>query len=351
MKNLFIFYLFLVFITAHAQIGGQQTFSFLRLPATARLSGLGTENVTSGFGKDINMVAANPALLNKELNGYFSVNYLPIFAGIKQTSVAYGYDAKKLGTFGANLQYINYGTMEETDANGTIVGTFQASEFALGISNAHTLEHISLGGTIKIAGSNLANYSAYAALLDLGGIFKHPSQDLTIGFAIKNVGLVLKKYTPDSQLTLPFDVQVGGSYKAEKMPIRFSATLHHLTAFDIAYNDPTQFQLDANGNKVTKSISTGEKIFRHFTFGTEIIFSKSFNLRAGYNYLIRRELRLDNVSGGAGFSFGFMLKTKLFEFAYSRAFYHVAGATNALTLTLDTKSLLKKKETSTPVAE
>ena len=348
MKPALILFCWLIGSRLPAQTtGGQEIFSFLRLPATARLTGLGSENVTSGFGQDVNMMAANPALLNKELNGSLSVNYLPLFGHIRQNSVAFARDFKKAGTFGLHLNYLNYGTMDETDASGTVIGTFQASAYVLGITHARTLDHITLGGSLKMAGSNLANYSAYALLADLGGIFKHPDKELTIGFAIKNAGVVLKNYTPQSQSTLPLDLQIGTTFKPEKMPLRFSVTAHHLTAFDIAYNDPAQFQLDPNGNPVRKDISVPEKIFRHFTFGTEILLSKNFNLRAGYNYLIRKELRLDNVSGGAGFSVGMMLRTRLFEFAYSRAFYHISGATNALTFSVNTTALLKKKESST----
>jgi hypothetical protein len=331
-------------LPVQAQIGGQEVFSFLRMPTTARTMGLGGVNISSGWEQDVNMAAANPGLLSKEQSGVGSINYLPVYGGIQHTQVAYNQIFKGSGVFGANLQYLNYGKLDETDAAGNVIGSFQVSEYALGITHARTSGAFSVGMTLKLAGSNLANYSAYAVMADLGGVFKHPQHDLTFALTVKNLGAVFKRYAPDSQLLLPLDVQLGGSFKPKNMPVRFSLTAQRLTRFDIAYNDPAQnFQLDLNGNRIPKEISFADKVFRHFVFGAELILSKNFNLRGGYNYLIRRELRLDNTSGGAGFSFGLMLKIKQFEFAYSRGGYHAAGGANCLTLSVNTKSFVRKE--------
>ncbi|MBC8110423.1 MAG: type IX secretion system protein PorQ [Verrucomicrobia bacterium] len=336
--------MFLFPVSVFAQIGGQQTFTFLNLPQQSRLAGLGLVNISSGFKEDATMFVANPALLHKDFSGEAAVSYLPLYGNIKHSNLSYVQNFNKAGVFAANLQYVSYGTFEETDPTGAVIGSFQASEFALGITHARTLENYTMGLTAKIAGSQIANVNAYAVLFDFGTVFKHPTKDLTVALVIKNAGFNLKKYRPDLESNLPFDVQIGTSFKPEKMPVRFSITAYKLTRFNIAYDDPTQnLTPDINGNLVREEVSFSDKLFRHFAFGTEFILSKNFNLRAGYNYLVRRELRLQSTSGGAGFSLGFMLKVKAFSFAYSRAWYHVAGAANSLTLITDTKSFIKKK--------
>jgi len=339
---LLIIFLFIPLSAFTQQIGGQQLFSFLKLPTTARINSLGGINVSLREGNDVNMMVGNPALLNKDHSGIASVNYIPLFGAIKQSMLSYAHDFKKTGIIGANLQYINYGTLDETDINGNIIGSFHVSEYAFSIVHSRTVNYFTLGAGVKLAGSNIANYSAYGLLFDVGGLFKHPEKDFTVGVSIKNFGFILKNYTVGSNTTLPFDVQIGTSFKPKRMPLRFSFTAQKLTAFDIAYNDPTQnFQLDANGKPIQKNISFADKFFRHFVFGAEIILSKNFQLRAGYNYLIRRELKLENTSGGAGFSFGAMIKVKTWEVAYSRQWYHVAGGTNCLTIIADLKTLSK----------
>ena len=59
--------------------------------------------------------------------------------------------------------------------------------------------------------------------------------------------------------------------------------------------------------------------------------------------MLRQELKLEDAAGGAGFSFGFMFKVKRFEFAYSRALYHVAGGSNTFQINMNTGGLIKKE--------
>ena len=63
----------------------------------------------------------------------------------------------------------------------------------------------------------------------------------------------------------------------------------------------------------------------------------------GYNHQRRKELRLDEKSGGAGFSFGFMLKIKKIEFDYTKVYYHVVGGANVITISLNVKESFGSK--------
>jgi hypothetical protein len=73
--------------------------------------------------------------------------------------------------------------MEETDPTGAVLGTFSAREYAAVLGYAHTLAPYTIGVNLKLAGSHLAEYSAFAALLDIGGVFKHPGPRLDPGSA------------------------------------------------------------------------------------------------------------------------------------------------------------------------
>jgi len=84
-------------------------------------------------------------------------------------------------------------------------------------------------------------------------------------------------------------------------------------------------------------------VFRRLIFGTELLLSDNFQLRFGYNHLLRKELKQEATSGGAGFSFGLMLKVKRFEFSYARALYHSAGGSNTIQLTTNLSGIVKKK--------
>ena len=324
---------------ASAQLGGQLAFEFLNLPGNARLAALGGVNLTSGW-KDPGMLNANPALLNPEWHHQFTLNRLGYFADIGQTSLTYARELKTAGTWAVNLTFLDYGDIQSFDEDGFLNGEFSVSEFSFGISHSMGFGPFRAGATLKLAVSDLAAFRASSLLFDLGGVFRHPEQDLTVGLAVKNLGLLLSDYTEDNESQLPLDVQLGVTYKPQFMPFRFSVTARNLNRTDAVFFDPAGNSLIG----LTEEPGLSEEIFRRLVFATELLISDNFQLRMGYNHLLRQELRLENASGGAGFSFGFMLKIKRFEFSYGRALYHAAGGSNTIQLVTDLSGLIKKKK-------
>jgi hypothetical protein len=329
-------------VYSFAQIGGKNSYEFLDLPVNAHVAGIGGINV-SVKDQDVNLFMQNPALLNPEMNKRLSLSFQPYYADVKASSIAYAHKIKN-ATWGFGLQYFNYGKLDQTDATGTYLGSFIAQDFGLMASRSHTVNNFTLGVNLKFASSQINTYKSMAVMADLGGLFKHPSKDFTIGLVIKNAGFALKKFTTDTKTNLPFDVQVGTSYKPEHLPLRFSFTAHHLQKFNVVYQDSSQKTYDLNGNEIEQRISLGDKLGRHLIVGGELLLSKNFHILIGYNYLRRRELRLSGKSGGAGFSFGCMARVKSFELGFTRAYYHVAGGTTSLTVTTNFETLLKRKE-------
>lgn len=320
-----------------AQLGGKRAFEFLNLPGSARLSALGGVNLTSGW-QDLTMLASNPALLNRSWHNNLSINYLDYFANIGQTNLTYARTLKDSSTWAAQLTYLDYGTIQNRDENGFLNGEFKAAEYFFGISRSIAFGPFQAGITLKLVASDLGGYRASALLMDLGGIFKHPEKDLTVGLAVKNLGTLLSDYTEDNESQLPLDVQVGATYKPEFMPFRFSLTARNLNRTHAVYFDPAT-------NSLVEKEAPGfsEEILRRLVIGTELIISHNFQLRMGYNHLLRQELKMETASGGAGFSFGLMFKVKRFEFSYARASYHTAGGSNTIQMTTDLSGMIKKK--------
>lgn len=343
MKKLRLFTLLLagiigISVNSYAQIGGKRAFDFLNIPGTAKVAGIGGVNITAA-DRDVNMFLYNPALLNKEVAGYMSINYIPYLADINYTTLAYAYEFKKTGTWALGLQYINYGEFEGYDATGMATGNFKANAFAITVGKSHVIGNFTLGANFKFAASDISSFAATALLLDLGGNFEHPDKDFNVGLTFKNLGVLLKDFTAESESHLPFDIQLGTTFKPEFMPFRFSITAYNLNKSDVGFFDPAG-RLGSNKEEP----GTVDKIFRHLAFGTELLLSENVNLRAGYNHLIRKELRLEQISGGAGFSLGFIVRVKAFELAYSHSFYHVAGGANHFTLASNLGTIFKKKD-------
>jgi hypothetical protein len=340
-----VYFCFYVSTSTAQQLGGYGTFNFLRLPQGTRAAALGGINI-SADPKDATLFVQNPALMHQDNHRQLALNYTAYYAGISYLTSMFALNHPKTGDWAAAIQYLNYGSMDSYDAAGNSLGTFSAQDYALTIGYSRQIRVFRLGMNLKYIGSAVGSYQNNALLFDVGGVFIHPKHDWRIGLVIKNTGFALGSYTPSSQFTMPFDVQLGSTFKPKKMPFRFSVTMHHLFPTSITYNDPSQKsnQVDEFGNPVAAEVSFIDSFSRRFVLGAEVIVHKNFQLRAGYNFMTRRELGIANQSKGlTGLSLGFMLQIKGFEFAYTYSAWHLAGGLSTLGLTVDTKKIFAKK--------
>lgn len=307
-----------------AQVGGRHSFTFLELPPSATVSALGGAATAAPVGTGFWQY--NPALADSASAYTLNLGYLPYYADIRQLQLGYVQPFKR-GYLLGGVQYLRYGEMQGYDATGVPEGTFSASDWAVSGGYSQTFGPYAAGAVLKWAASGIAGYTASALVLDAGGRFRHPAKDLTVGFLIRNLGLALNSFdeeVPD----LPLDVQIGAAFKPAFMPFRFYVQGHHLQL-------P---RLHQQSNKEAPAVFA--KVMRHVTLGTELVISRNVQLRFGYNYLRRQELKLPESSGGAGFSGGFMLQSKRFRFDYSRAWYHAVGGRHQLSLLFNMRQLL-----------
>lgn len=340
--KLFFLIFFISLPKVYAQVGGQTSFDFLNLPTNAKQIALGGTNI-SAYASDPTMFTANPALLTDSTDQQLAMSHHWYYAGISHLSAFYTRTAGK-GSWGVSLQTVNYGDFDGYDQTGLPTGTFRSRDFALVVAHSRQVNAFRLGVNMKLVQSTIEQYSASGLLFDMGGAFIHPEKDLVVGIALKNIGFSFQNYSESQSFVMPFDAQVGFTYKPERMPLRLSVTYHHLQKFDIAYDDPAiSTRIDAFGNVIREDIGFADKLSRHFVIGGEFVLGKSLNLRAGYNFLRRKELQIEDRAGLAGFSFGFMLRIKRLEFAYSRSIYHITGGTSNLTIAVNTRSLFRKK--------
>ncbi|MEO9853747.1 MAG: type IX secretion system protein PorQ [Reichenbachiella sp.] len=311
------------------------SFQFLNLPVGARVAGLGGV-IASATDNDVNLFLSNPALLDSTNDNHVSFSHLGFYADVKYNSLAYAKKFEKAGTFGIGIQHLGYGSIDSYDASGNSIGTFNANETAVTVSHSHQLSIFKLGANLKYVHSGIYTYSSSALALDIGGMFIHPNKELVISILFKNLGVVLSDYSNTSDSSLPTDLQIGITFKPEHMPFRFSFTGHNLFHPNQNYFDE---RLDAGNSEP----GIGDKIFRHVNIGTEILFSRNFNIRLGYNHRIRKELSLAEKSGLSGISIGLMAKVRSFELAYTFTTYHVDSGRSYFTITSNLNRVFKKK--------
>ncbi len=324
-------------VDAFGQIGGLFSYNVFDYPSSPGQTALGGLNLTSSFYNN-NDVLGNPAgqfpVKENARPIQVSANYSSLSGLSKMGGAAVRMPIKGM-TASFGLNYSSTGNIDGYDVNGMPTNDFTASDFVIYGNISQKKGNFVLGANVKLLGSYIENYSAYAAAVDLGGTFVHPIEDFKVALAVKNIGSGLKSYAGSGVTAAPINVQAGATYKLKHMPLRFSLTLHNLQQLDVVYLDPNlSTRTGPDGQPIVEKKKLSEKIFRHVIIGTELVFSKSFAIRAGYNHLLRKELKLPVAPAGpSGYNLGVLLALKKFNLEYSHSFTSFAAGSNHLGLT------------------
>ena len=206
--------------------------------------------------------------------------------------------------------------MPETDIYGNEIGEFQATDFmAEGMYSRLLAKGFRVGIGLKIIYSSIAEASSFGFGFDIGANYFNREKDLSLGFAVRNIGAQLSSYTdtPDSKDRLPWNMQLGFTKGLEHAPFKFSITYTDINRWDLAYtkyNEVDKKDMDNENMNEIQDITWGDMFFRHFVFSVEFVPINEFSLVVGYNCRHGREYQLADARSGAGFSFGLNLNIK-----------------------------------------
>jgi hypothetical protein len=332
---LFIILLFSGAVKAQDDIS--TVYKFLTIPSSAYEASLGGSPVASP-DSNINMITVNPALLNPGLDQQIGINYANIQPGISVGLVSWGYDLKALGFLAVGIQYLSYGEVNKYDQYGNDQGTFTGGDYAFIVGWSQPLmKNLRLGANVKGIYSKIDIYKAYAAAFDAGLTYNNPDLKLTVSMVAKHIGNQIDPYVEGSEEPLPMDYQFGISKGLAHAPFRFSLVAHHLHKANLLLTNENTV-LPNNTDLAPEELETdyirkdAEKVARHLIFGFEFRPSEKFSARVGYNYYQRSTMKLIDKGGMTGFSLGATLRIKGFYIEYARAAYHLAGATNHISV-------------------
>ncbi|MCA1746365.1 MAG: type IX secretion system protein PorQ, partial [Bacteroidales bacterium] len=329
--------LLLIAASAAAQRGGESVYSFLQLTNAARVSALGGENVSLS-DDDINLVFHNPALLNSRMDQHMNLNYVNYFAGVNYGYASYAFERPGIGTFAGGIHYVDYGSFERTDEYGISDGTFRASEYALNLVYARPLidSVLTVGVNVKPLFSIYEQYTSLGLVADVGLLYTNFSSNTSVGLAIKNFGVQIVSFSGTRE-RVPFEIQAGLTQGLAHAPFRFNIQLQHLERWDLTYDKVDDSNPIFGGEQeVTNRFDLlADQLMRHVVVGVELLLGENFHFDLGYNYKRRQEMKMDNLPGMVGFSWGFGFRMSKFHMAYGRSAYHLAGGTNHFSLTTD----------------
>ncbi len=302
-----------------AQVAQPRSFEVLRMAPTARIAMLGGRTVSLA-DRDPVVAAYNPGLLSDSLLRRPSLSVGSYLGGITFGTAAYASTIKNVdGYVHGGIQYLSYGNLNGADAFGNTTPSFTANELVVYAGAGRRFGRLTFGMNLKFAYSTLEQTSSTGLGVDVGARYDWPSQGLTVGLALRNLGSQLSAATRTGvTYAMPTTVEIGLTQKLKYAPIRYSITL----------SDLQRGRIPAESDQ-TKAASFGENLTRRLTVAVELLPAKSVVVAISYNHNRRVELRSQEQGFGlAGFGVGFGVRIRRFHLDYCYSGYHAAGGAN-----------------------
>lgn len=333
---------------AFAQVGGKGTYQFLNLPNSARVASMGGNFLVIN-DDDITLTLANPSLINENMHNQLGLSFVEYFSDINYGFAQYSRTFEKVGSFVGTMQYIDYGQFQEANEAGVQSGYFNAGEFALNVGWGRKLTpRWAIGSNFKMVYSSLESYNSFGLGVDVAGSYFSKDELFDASLIFRNIGYQVVAYTSGNHEPLPFEIQAGLSKEFKHLPFRISALLTHLEKWDVRYESTVNpaggiDPVTGEPNDISGVDEFADNLMRHIVIGAELKIAKVLSLRAGYNYGRRQEMKVPDKLSTVGFSWGFGIRVKQFNFSYARSAYHVVGSPNFITMMVDMDGFAKKQ--------
>ena len=281
---------------------GTTAYGFLKIDPSARSTGMGGAFV--GLSNDESALYYNPAGLVQIETKRFFTTYNNYLTDIQSGFLGYVHPYSENIRLGLSICYFNYGSFIKTDGQGTNLGTFGASDFALALSIAKRISpKFSLGGTGKLIYEKFDKYSSDALALDGGFLYVLGDGRTRIGGVGQNIGVQLKGATQSFKDPLPASIKLGISHHMRELPLII--TIDATKPFD---ND----------------------IF--FNLGGEFTALKPLYLRVGWSSFGKNFKTDSDKDNLAGFAAGFGVTWKVYRFDYAYSSYADLGGVHKISI-------------------
>jgi hypothetical protein len=200
----------------------QGTGRSLDIQPGARENGMGAAGVA--LAEDATGVTWwNPAALGFVNRSAVEVTYAQLVPGLA-TDVSYDYAAfvkpvQGWGAFSAGLVFLSYGTSDQTDGSGNVIGQFSSYEVSPALSwGTRVLPDFAVGASLKFIRIQLAP-SAQQGVgstfgLDIGGLYRIPAARLNLGVNVQNLGPSVTFLNEDQKSPLSRNVKTGFAWDA-----------------------------------------------------------------------------------------------------------------------------------------
>jgi hypothetical protein len=207
-------------LTASAQAQG--TGRSLDIQPGARQNGLGAAGVA--LAEDASGVTWwNPAGLGFVNKAAVELTYAQLVPGLA-SDVSYNYATfvkpmQGWGAFGVGLVFLSYGTSDQTDNSGNVIGSFTSNELSPALYyGTKLLPELSIGASLKYIRIQLApsQQSGVGSTfgLDVGALYRIPAARLNLGMNVQNLGPAVTFLNEDQKSPLSRNLKVGAAWEA-----------------------------------------------------------------------------------------------------------------------------------------
>ena len=326
-------------ILSSSLAGAQNTssaYDFLDISTSTHAFALGGTNVAI-VDPDVTLVDQNPALLGPEVDDQVAFNYMHYMGSGNFAGIRYGMGAGERGAWAAGIRYLNYGSIQGYEPDGTMTGKFSPADVVFEGTYSHDFTDRLRGGmNLKMIYSTYEQYTAFAMAVDLGINYYNEEKDLSLSAVITNAGGQLKRFDTE-YARLPFDIRLGYMQNIGSSPFQISINAAHLTKWNLPYyghdkNDPDKQQ-------VLKS-SFFSNFFRHLIFGLQYSPSEKFYIGLGYDYKMRTDMSTYQRNFLSGFTVGAGPRVKSFGVGVSYAMPHKSASSLMLNLSCSIGQLI-----------
>lgn len=320
-------------VTATAQSGGGEVFTFLSQPYFA--GSIAQGGYTYLHPGPVGAYAVlNPLLLTDSSSNQIEISAGAFGEGIHFYGASYGIMSQGRPMV-FSLNSIQYGVFEATDTWGNPQGTFTAGDVALTFgTQLFSYKDWQLGAIVKGINGSYESYNSWAVASDLILAYQHKELP-NLAIVAKNIGTQLTLFSTERE-QLPFDLLLVVSNKLKYMPLRWSFVFDKLNQPYLGYNDPNLLTTDPiTGEQIQNTQGLLNLVMRHVGGSAEFTFTERLHLMMGYSFRRQYEMALPLRRTSGGFSFGAGVYYNKFTLHYARELRNVAGYSNSISLTLN----------------
>ncbi len=307
--------------TAEAQKVGSTAMQFLHVMPNARATAMGNAYSVLATGADA--VFWNPSGIALTQGHELSTTYISWIFDARQGALSYATSLGDFGAVGLQLQYVDFGTFEETtnsapfikdpEAPGFTGRTFRPFSYLVGVSYARSLtERFSVGLSMKFAHESLFNGKIVNTMVSSqgGGLFedvKTWANGLLFDLGVRyNTGFRSIQIASSVQ---NFGANVEFAKESNPVPLLFRFGI----AANVMGNDAL-FIRDESQNRITVAFDLFQPndYTQQAHAGIEYEFAETFALRAGYKFNYDNE----GLTLGGGLKHGFGAVALSVDYSY-----------------------------------